>query len=325
MNDRMPAPSSGAIHWVRKPGYIKGEPHKPVCGIGDKLNGYTSVSEPQYQFRVTCEHCLYWLWDQEQPARKMDIDQRVVNMRFDSVEIDVEGAIERGIRAGLAKVQDDFFNSDAVKLHMLRQMKTAVRSVLTEPATRSRLKNLAEGGITNALQRADVRQTLIGIHKIAEDELDEEFDDDKLAEDRRREIREVLETVLDERGLTGAGVGTQFTQNIYSPEGFDPEALKHVIKEAIAEDDEEQLDGYEKNETALIQKAVTSVLVSDQFQDLFKKLVKVAIDEGRVAETKLVHQRKLYSTDGICGATSGEFSPLTRQVTCQTCKRLNLQ
>lgn len=281
----MPTPSSNTVHWVRTPGYIKGQFNEPVCGIADKLAGYTSVNEERYKSAVNCEHCLYWLWDQEQPARKMDVDQRVVNMTFidpaANIDAKIEDAVQRGIKAGLEKVKDDFFESEAVANMLRHLVKTSVRQVLTEPATRNTLKNLAEGGVTNALQRADVRQNLIGIHKIAEDELDDEFDDDARDEELHTLMKQAVREVLDEAApnQTGAGVGTQ----VYNVGVLTSQDIYHASREALQDHEEAEstVEGWQEEEKARTQQAVAALIASDQFQALFKKLVKEAVEEKK--------------------------------------------
>jgi len=397
MQARFPSTS---VHWIQ-PGYIKGQFREPVCGIADKVDNYTSVDQPELKSRITCEHCLYWLWDQEQPARKMDVDQRVVSMSFDNrglsahdtekaIQRGTEAAIARGIREGLAKVALDF------------------------RTTKPELERMVSDGVERALQRGTVKQNLVGIHKIAEDEID-----DEIAEDRKREIREVLEAVLEERDdqrnpeadisrlhnaiydlfnqegfkrrirsvakdgaeqalkeQAGAGVGTQFVQNVYTPEAVtpeqlwrksflgeesqpgatvvnivaevEPESFKEMVTEAarkaIDDDNDENDAEYADFHLAQGQKAISSVIASDQFQDLIKKLVKVALDERDrdinrsaiewnlawydralppVIQLPVVHHRKLYTQKLWCGRDIREdtlYTTWSRDVTCQECK-----
>lgn len=315
MENRMPTPSSNIVHWVRTPGYIKGRFNEPVCGIADKVSGYTSVNERQYQSAVNCEHCLYWLWDQEQPARKMDVDQRIVNMSFDNRQFTsdfdspiVEAAIQRGIREGLAKVAADF------------------------RATKPELQRLVEDGVQAALQRSAVRTNLVGIHKIADDEIESEYEGSEQQSDddeaRLEDMKTAVRVVLAEQEAAGNLGKVEFTQNVYSPEVLspsaiyrqgrnlsealatsrhhlegpgvgtqvinvnaevDPESFKDMVKDAAREYDEETLEDYNEEETALMQKAVTSIVTSDEFQGLMKRVVKVALDERE----QEAHQRAL--------------------------------
>ena len=50
--------------------------------------------------------------------------------------------------------------------------------------------------------------------------------------------------------------------------------------------DQGQIDDDEKEETVLMQKAVASVVTSDEFQGLMKKVVKVALDERTQEENQ---------------------------------------
>lgn len=332
-------------HWSRGVGFIK--PNMPVCGIAEKVDGWVSVNFESLKHEVTCEHCLHWLWEQEQPAKKMDLTKALGDaaeawrppVRNSSLSAhDAEKAIALGIEQGLAKVSTDFQEA------------------------KPDLARLVADGVEAALQRGSVRQNLVGVHKIAEDEIDDEWDKDnpdfeeEAEEKRRAEIRAEVHNALDERAVPnvkqqvqdalyelfdqegfkrrmrraakegaaqalteqeGAGVGTtvEFTQNVYSPETLspeqiyrqafhgenpsttvvnvnaevDPESFKDMVKEAAREYDEETLEQYDEEETALMQKAVASVVASDQFQDLFKKLVKDAVEEKALED----HRRQM--------------------------------
>lgn len=384
-NKRMPTPSSSIVHWVRTPGYIKGQFNEPVCGIADKVSGYTSVNELQYQSAVNCEHCLYWLWDQEQPARKMDVDQQVVNMTFNNADVDskIEAAIERGIKAGLEKVKDDFFESDAVAGMLRHLVRTSMREVLDEPKYKVSERLLVKEGIRSALLSGDVRKSLIDIHKIAEDEIDAEWDesgrDDEIAEDRQREIKDALREVLDEAASeqpvihnfvqnlapqplnaveiyrqAGAGVGTQII-NVAAE--VDPNSFRTMVREVMEEFDEDTADDYDKNETGIMQRALASIVVSEQFEGVFKKLVKDALNEKKredrqrewdwhlqwydqaltTPSTQLrnnhqvgvelqhppepIHYRRRYRSTAACGFESGSDTTVKQGVTCYDCRK----
>lgn len=91
-------------------------------------------------------------------------------------------------------------------------------------------------------------------------------------------MKQAVREVLDEAapGQLGAGVGTTVV-NINAE--VDPDSFKDMVKEASREHEEETLEDYNEGETALMQKAVTSIVTSDEFQDLMKKVVKVALYE----------------------------------------------
>lgn len=304
MNDTMRGPVK-VTHWTRPTGYIKGQFRGPVCGIDEKVDGWRSVNDESLKDQVTCEHCLYWLWDQEQPAKKLDVsravDDRVVNMQFNNGRLsahDAETAIQRGIREGLAKVASDF------------------------RATKPELQRLVEDGVQAALQRSAVRTNLVGIHKIADDEIESEYEGSEQQSDddeaRLEDMKTAVRVVLAEQEAAGNLGKVEFTQNVYSPEALspsavyrqgrnlsealatsrhhlvgpgvgtqvinvnaevDPESFKDMVKDAAREYDEETLEDYNEEETALMQKAVTSIVTSDEFQGLMKKVVKVALDE----------------------------------------------
>lgn len=225
--------------------------HVPVCGIDDLSPQWQAVCVDDLIGQVTCDHCLAWIANQNKPVTHRQLDERVVNMNFDNSALISQGQIERAVEMGIAQA---FAKLD--------------------------LDKLIQDGVEKALQRRSVKANLIGIHKIAEDELKSEYDgspeqeeDDRIWE---RDVKQALIDVLDEREQSGTGVGTTVV-NVNAE--VDPESFKDMVKDAIREEDEETIDDYNEEETVLFQKAMTSLMTSDQAQDWFKKLVKVALDE----------------------------------------------
>jgi len=330
-------------------GYIKGR-IQLACGIENEID-VTDLVRSVHPYQVTCEWCKIAVEaKRDEPVTHRQLDERVVNMQFTQVngaDIDakVEEAIERGIKAGLEKVKEDFFESEAVGNMLRHLVKSSMRSVLAEPVVKLNQKNLVQGGVREALQSHDVRQNLIGIHKIAVDELDEEYKgsaEEKAADDEfDSEIKRLVHEVMDERAesphtesviqgiiydlfnqeafrtrmrklvkdgsdqslkeygvqaltssqiyrgtshhLAGPGVGTQVI-NVTAE--VDPDSFRTMMREVMDEFDEDTADEYVEQETALMQKAVTSIFTSDEGQALVKKLVKEAIAEDAADANK---------------------------------------
>lgn len=111
--------------------------------------------------------------------------------------------------------------------------------------------------------------------------------------------------------------------------------------------DQGQIDDDEKEETVLMQKAVASVVTSDEFQGLLKKIVKVALDERTQEENQralaleiargdkynqtaeisekseqVLHYLRHTWTRTACGLDRDEASStmLESWVTCKKCK-----
>ena len=222
-------------------------------GEADKLVRTISLTA------VTCDWCKLALdKKKDEPVTHRQLDERVVSMTFNNAtNQQIEAAIERGIEKGLAKISRDFAEA------------------------KQPLEYLVSQGVEKALQRASVKQNLIGIHKIAEDEIDAEFDRDfpDNDEERQEEIRQALRDVLAEAapGQTGAGVGTTFVQNISS--ALTARDVYHSTREALQDHDEEIDEDWKETELSITQKGVAGVVTSDEYQELIKKLINVALDE----------------------------------------------
>ena len=331
-------------------GYISGYPSF-ACGIESEFDSteleHAKAGATNVWAMVTCDWCrVAQNKKKDEPVTRRELDERIVNMTFNN-DFDspvVQAAIEKGIAAGVdkavARISKDFEEA------------------------RYALKGLVSDGVEVALQRGSVKQNLVGIHKIAEDELDSEFDVDESDENQltlmKQAVREVLKerddevdpyqfsgkindvyALFEQEGFkrrmrkmaeegaaqalqkqSAAGVGTtEFTQNVYSPEALSPieiyrahrlvqaakssgtvvnvtdyhnhmpiddkkfrREFKDAVKEATREYEDETLDAYNKEEKALMQVAVASILTSEEFQGLFKKLVKDAIEEKDAVE-----------------------------------------
>lgn len=59
-----------------------------------------------------------------------------------------------------------------------------------------------------------------------------------------------------------------------------------ATREALQDEDEDTIGDYQENETKLMQKAIASILASEQFELLFKKLVKEALVESGIEQDK---------------------------------------
>lgn len=246
-------------------GYFKVRP-QVACGLETQLDeqeleDVIRTSTPFFS-QVNCDWCRV----ATNRGNKHVVDDRGMSAHDTQKAITV--GVEDGVAQSVARISKDFQEA------------------------REPLKLLVADGVEFALQRSSVRTNLVGIHKIAEDEIDAEWDesgrDDEIAEDRQREIKDALREVLEEAapGQTGAGVGTTFNQTVVSPASLTPHDVYEAVREAIADDEDETLEDYEEHETALMQKAVTSIVTSDEFQALFKKLVKEAVEEKKLEDQR---------------------------------------
>lgn len=280
----------GTVHFQtngNETGYIRNYPTF-ACGIEGRVTTLElgNLGRTTQESWTTCEWCKIALDEK--------LNEPVTQRQLNQIDDKIEAAITRGVEKAVERISKDFREAKAP------------------------LGQLVADGVEKALQRGSVKQNLVGIHKIAEDEIDAEWDesgrDDEIAEDRQREIKDALREVLEEAapGQTGAGVGTTFNQTVVSPASLTPHDVYEAVREAIADDDDETLEDYEEHETALMQKAVTSIVTSDEFQELIKKLVKVSIEEIS-DQTPLVHHRRLYTARTSCGLPGGslktEFRP----------------
>lgn len=332
-------------------------------GEADKLVRTISLTA------VTCDWCKLVLEKKkDEPVTRRELDERVVNMTFNNRSMsahDVEKAIAEGVQKGVdqavARITKDF--SEA----------------------RVPLRQLVEDGVEMALRRGQTRRQLIDIFKIADDELAQEAEDSPESAEKDaqwdEDVKQLIRDVLNEREQARAGVGTTVVQN-FSPAPLtaeqlwrsaflgetsspgmtvnaevDPESFKQMVIDAIREEEDDTLEEYEENETALMQKAVASIVTSDEFQALIKKLVKEGIEEDRQVEYRrkieerflgsawtfptgrisfgnvdpiitlpqktVKHYRKLYQTTTACAARMLDDVETTHRrdkVTCQACK-----
>jgi hypothetical protein len=245
-------------HWEPNGGYIKR--YGPVCGIHEKTTMWSAVCSEDLKDRVDCDFCLVWIRERDRTATLRDIDERVVNMTFNNNRLsahDAETAIQRGIREGLAKVADDF------------------------RATKPELEQMVADGVQKALQRHGVKENLIGIHKIAEDQLDAEFDDDAHDEEQLALMKQAVREVLAEAapGQSGAGVGTkvEFTQNVYSPE---PLSATEIYRQGRSLAEALATSRHHLAEPGVGTQAVTVNVAAEVDPSAFKDMVKQAINEG---------------------------------------------
>lgn len=380
-------------------GYIKVRP-QTACGIEDKLNEVEMhhVMETWTPFfrQVTCDWCRV-LHNQ---SRRPGPDERVVNMTFhnnkpmsahDTEKAIAEG-VEKGIQAGLDKIASDFYESEAVGQNIRSMVKQAVLDILSSNSGQTQLTRAVRTGRTSdqdqalvtkkaireLLKEGSVRQQLVEIIKIADDEIEDEFDDsgeaERLRQERKDDAKAALREVLlerpvirdsidivkegtlqvlesqldsDDEGLgkvkeavrevlqeqQGAGVGTQFVQNIYA-EALDPAntyrqtknlitagdviedfpkselttgQMHTIVSEALQEFFEDDDDSLEE-ERLNIHRAFRDMMELPGFQLRIKEMVKTAIAEDRQEELNRTSELHRKMWDQINAALSRSTS-----------------